>query len=473
MFRKINLLLLMLVFISTMVNATIKLPAIIGDNMVLQQKSKACFWGSAAINKRVTISVSWTNQKYYCVSNASGEWKTFIPTPAASGPFTIKISDGAETELHNILIGEVWLCSGQSNMEMPLKGFMGLPVTGSLDAILDANSETDIHFITIKRKASKTPVSECAGDWKTADAANVPNVSAVAYFFAKYLRKVLHVPVGLICSSWGGANIQAWTDKETLSAFPEVSFQNLNKDISQISKLNQEPALLYNGMISPLLNYTFKGTIWYQGEANRSEAPLYKKIFPAMVKSWRGKFNNPDMPFYYVQIAPFCGRDCDATENAELRQVQLDCLKIIPNSGMAVTSDIGEGPNVHPPDKNDVGKRLALWALAKTYNINIPFSGPLISKARKDSAGNIVLHFDHVKNGFFSTEQELNGFEIADKDGQFHAAKAVIKGNDIVLINKDIQEPVIVRFCYKNFIIMKLFNTEGLPASSFRIPVTE
>lgn len=465
--------LLAILFIFRFVNAAITLPALIGDNMVLQQNTNACIWGKAAAGKSVSVVASWTGRKFYCTASANGDWKIYIPTPAAGGPFTIKISDGTQKILHNVLVGEVWLCSGQSNMEMPVKGFMGLPVAGSLDEILTANEQTGLHFITIARKASKTPLGACTGTWVTSNSSTISNLSATAYFFAKYLKDKLKVPIGLIVSSWGGANIQAWTDKETLSAFPEVSFADLVQDVSQMKRPHQEPTLLYNGMISPLLNYSFRGVIWYQGEANRANAPLYKKIFPAMVKSWRSKFNNRDMPFYYVQIAPYCANNCDSLENAQLRQAQLECLHIIPHSGMAVTADIGEPNSVHPADKNDVGKRLALWALTESYHVtDLPYSGPIIRSAKIDSAtGDIILSFDHVHYGLYSTDAELRGFEVVDNKGQVIPVKATIKNNIILIRDKEIKNPAFVQLDYKNYFKMDLFNTEGLPASPFRIPI--
>lgn len=454
--------------------AKVKLPAIIGSGMVLQQKAKANLWGWSAPSQKVTIRTSWDNKTYTTTSSSKGEWTSQVQTPSAGGPYTIVISDGEPIELSNILIGEVWLCSGQSNMEMPVKGFRGQPVKGSCDAIANASPEDDIRMITLKINSSQTLLDDCiATTWMESNPANVADFSATAYFYANYLRKTLKVPIGVICSSWGGSKIEAWINKEVYTEkFPEISLSTLTKAPKDIARPKDEPTLLYNAMIHPIKQFTIKGAIWYQGESNLNNPQVYRQLFPAMVESWRKEWKQGEFPFYYVQIAPYdYGRqNAEKTEAAEMRQVQLECLKDIPNSGMAVTVDLGNRTCIHPADKEDVGKRLALWALAQTYQRGgTPFSGP-IYKSFKVNKEKVTVEFDYVEMGMTSYDQEIVGFEIAGKDGVFYPAKATLFDNKtkVVLISEQVSEPISVQYGFRNYQPLNLFSNFGLPASPFK-----
>lgn len=440
--------------------------------MVLQQNTTVRLWGKADARKSVILVTSWDGKTTRVRSSATGDWLASVPTPAAGGPYTITISDGEAVTLSNILIGEVWLCTGQSNMEMPVKGFTGQPVDGALDALAAARPADNLRILTVQHSHSRTPSADCAtGSWQESTPASVAGCSAAGYFFARQLQEALHVPVGLICTTWGGSNIQAWMSREALSAFPEVDLNLPAPGSAGAKNPNVTPTVLYNAMIHPLRYYTVRGAIWYQGEANRNQPALYKKLFPAMVQSWRELWQQGDFPFYYVQIAPHCyGRDNgDKTNAADLRQVQFECLQLIPNSGMAVTADIGNPTCIHPAKKKEVGQRLALWALAKTYGREgLPYSGPVYRQA--EVKGNqVTVDFDYADNGLTSYDQPVAGFELAGADSVFYAADAAIAGrNRLRVTAAPVAQPRYIRFAYKNYQPVNLYNTYRLPAVPFR-----
>ena len=321
--------------------AKVVLPGIFGDNMVLQQQSEAQFWGKAAPGKKVTIRPSWSTQGITANVGKDGRWRAAVPTPEAGGPYTIELSDGERLTLRDVLIGEVWLCSGQSNMEMPVHGFPNQPVEGSAEAIIRARAATPIRLCTVKRSTARTPQEECAAQWLKHTPEAVAGTSATAYYFARYLQSVLDVPVGVIVTCWGGTPVEAWMDRETMSGFKEFDLSFLDNP-DQIDRPQYKPCGLYNGMIAPLVPYTVKGFLWYQGESNRPNPTQYRALMPAFVKMLRERWAQGGLPFYYVQIAPYRYDGPNAISGALLREAQLHNLKDIPSSGMAVTLDIGD-----------------------------------------------------------------------------------------------------------------------------------
>ena len=369
-----------------------------------------------------------------------------------------------------ILIGEVWFCSGQSNMEMPVQGFDRQPVNNIQDILIKAKKEVPIRFCNIPRITAKTPQSDCETRWEEHTPEGVARASATAYFFAKYLNEVLDVPIGLIISNWGGSKVEPWMSIEALTPFKdEVDISHLTND-KPVGPKQVLPGVLYNAMISPVINYTIKGMIWYQGESNRGQEELYGRLMPAFVKDLRQKWGLGDFPFYYVQIAPFQYDGVDKTSSAKLREVQLRNMNEIPNSGMAVTLDIGEKTKIHPAEKEKVGNRLAYWALAKTYNKNnFGYSGP-IYKSIEIKGNKIYVNFSNAPKGVAPLETELPDFEIAGEDKIFYPAKAVIeaKSGRLGVSSPQVPNPVAVRYAYKNFVVGSLFDVYGLPASSFR-----
>jgi len=338
--------------------------------MVLQQKSNPAIWGWAKPLTRINIFCSWNKKNYTALTDANGKWKTSVETPAAGGPYEMKVSGDGQIDIKNILIGEVWLCSGQSNMEMPMKGFRDQPVRHSNDEILVSENK-NIRFFNVPHQVVLTVQDSIKkANWNDADPESVSNFSATAYYFGKYLQQLLHVPIGLIAITYNGTPIEAFMDAKTLEAFPEIKIL----DPSTPKPTNKNATTIYNGMLHPFLGFGVRGTIWYQGETNYDRPTQYEQLFPAFVEMIRTQSNQKDMPFYYAQIAPFnYGIYANATSapmnSALLRDAQRKASNKIPNSGMAVLMDIGEENSIHPVNKEAGGKRLACLALAKTYGI--------------------------------------------------------------------------------------------------------
>lgn len=451
------------------VQAKITLSSILGDNMVLQQNSKLHVTGKAAPAKFVSVVASWSAEKLQTKSTKNGDWEIMLSTPTAGGPYTLTFSDGEKLVLKNILIGEVWFCSGQSNMEMPVKGFRGQPVYGSQQYIVSADEERPLRLFTVKNSWSTIPKSDgIVGHWSQSSSKEVADFSAAAYFFGELLQRTLKVPVGLINCSWSASKIEAWMNKETLSRLPEVELPDVNQ--MEFGWPAGTPTLLWNGMVNPWKGFPVKGVIWYQGEANSPAPDLYKKLFPAMVAQWRQFFELPDMPFYYVQIAPWQSKGKEKLDWALFRQCQLELMHEVPNVGMVTTTDAGSETFIHPPYKIKVGQRLAYWALAKTYGKEgFQSSGP-IYRSCKLNAQVVEVTFDYGEDGLIPENQKLRGFELAGADGKFLPALAEIIGGSsrVKVWNDSIKEPVEVRYCFRNYLEGDLFNNAEIPASPFR-----
>lgn len=458
----------LLVMFSVDIFAEVKLPAIFTDNMVLQQNSEVNIWGTAAKNGSVKITTSWNKKTYTARVGENEKWRIKISTPSAGGPYEITFSDGKTKALKNVLIGEVWVCSGQSNMEMPVKGYMNQPVAGSNEAIA-TSSNPNIRLFTVKRASSLTPLNDVSGAWMECEPENVSQFSATAYFFGLMLQKALKVPVGLINTSWGGTRIEPWISEEGLKSFDFVKLP----DKTQTGTLSpQTPTVLYNAMISPIVGFGIKGAIWYQGESNRNEPQQYVKLLPGLVTNWRAMWGIGDFPFYYMQIAPY-DYGMSGLNSAYLREAQLKAVDAIPGIGMASIMDIGEKSCIHPANKKIGADRLAYLALTKTYGKSgFTGLGPVL-KEMTFSGPVAKLVFDNAVNGLTSYGKELSCFEIAGKDKRFFPAQAAINGSSVSLFSPSVNEPVAVRYAFRDFIVGELFNTEGLPASSFRTDTWE
>ncbi len=495
--KKLSFLFIVLGFKLTL-SAQVKLPALVSDNMVLQQNSKVNLWGWAAPNEKINIQLGWQNTPVEITADLNGNWKTAVDTPQGSEtPYTISIQASNKIVLNNVLIGEVWICSGQSNMYFPVGKEDGTWKTGvkNYEEELKNASYPNIRLFTVATNASPKPLDDVIGSWKECSPTNVYTFSAVAYFFGRELYHKLKVPIGLISTSWGGTKAEAWTAQNILEEntdfLPileqdakneklyqeklETYYLNLKNeriananDLSKIQlkkpkkEANKTSYVLYNAMLHPVVNYTMKGVIWYQGESNSEKAFLYRSLFPAMVKSWRDEWKQGDFPFYYVQIAPHKG------QNPDIREAQLIASKTIPNTGMVVTTDVGNATNIHPIDKQTVGYRLGLIAKAKTYGENkLVYSGPVYNhlKIKKDK---IQLFFDDIDSGFKKPSEDLKEFEIAGNDQVFYPAEAKIDGKTIVVSSSKVKNPVAVRFAWKAVPEPNLFNNENLPASPFR-----
>ena len=642
-------------FISNSQKSDVSLASLFQDNMVLQQQSNVPMWGWAEPNSEINIFASWNDKTISVKSDTSGKFTANLETTVAGGPYQIEISSANEIVLKNVMLGEVWLCSGQSNMEMPLKGWLPNDTIANSEREISAAKFPNIRLFNVPREISLSPQEKNGGSWKICTPENAVDFSAVAYFFAKSLTHKLNVPIGLIQSTWGGTPVESWMpieyaekierftnirsdikteeekklkyqqwiqgmEKYDLSNLPysevngfmdsnlplfnnfdeddeaweqheipkafEAEFGNIdaivwyrkeftfNGDISKdgyklflgaiddldatylnginigedegwqkdriynippnllndgrnvlavrvldnaggggIYKGNpsindennvvvllkgywkykmlgcfenpsifrlfnketnlknrpkqllneQSPTVLYNAMIAPLIPFKIKGTIWYQGENNVSHAEEYAKSFPIMLNAWRDKWNQGDFPFYYVQIAP---HDYGSNKAPILREAQRLAMTL-PNTGMVVTSDIGSLETIHPANKQDVGKRLALWALNKTYgNKEVVYSGPLY-KSTITEGNNIRVNFDNVGSGLFCPDTTLTYFEIAGEGGKYYPATARIDGEQVVVSSSKIEKPVHVRFGWTDTAIPNLFNKEELPAASF------
>jgi sialate O-acetylesterase len=476
--------------------AQIKLPGIISDNMILQQNSKVALWGWAKPGEKVSIVNSWNNKSATVTTDASGKWLTYVATTKAGGPYQLTFKASNTIEVKNILLGEVWLASGQSNMEffigkMPNPSYNGVI---NHDGVMKDAEHSDIRTIDVPNKVADEPQTDFKGEWKLCSANAIDTFSAVAYFFAREINKATGFPVGIINSTWGGTPAESWTKKEVLQGdsdlnpilvryqkavdiFPEESekyktvLAKWKEDTSKRKGAaprgpmgpnhNQSPYKLYNGMIVPIEPYIIKGVIWYQGENNADRAFQYRKLFPAMINNWRSDWKNSKLPFYFVQISPH------RSQNPEIRDAQLYVYRHTPYTGMAVTTDNGDSLNIHPRNKELVGKRLSLWALRNEYGKkSIIVSGPLY-KSMKIEGNKIRISFDFDK-GLVAKDGALKEFAITDDDQNFVAANAKIEGNTVVVWSDEVQHPKAVRFAWKNVPHPNLFNGAGLPASPFR-----
>ena len=461
-------LVLTFLLVPTSIKAEVKLPAIVSSNMVLQRNTNVVLWGWADANEKINITTSWSKEVKNIQADAEGNWRISVKTTNSLEPQTIKIkSDASTITLDNILFGEVWLCSGQSNMLRQIKGKAGQPVFGSLMTIAKANNpnlrlfNVDFNHSNLLLKDVKKYIA-----WQAATPANVGDFSAVGYYFGQQLQEILGCPVGIINSSVGGSAVETWMSEESFSPFkkPNVPAGEL--------KVTDTPNVLFNAMIKPLTSFTIKGVLWYQGEANKNEPDNYKKLFPEMVKDWRKLWNIGDFPFYYVQIAPFASGNPTAFKapdnSAYMREAQLQCLDLIPNSAMAVTLDIGEEKNIHPPKKKEVADRLLFIALNKTYGFSTVDCETPIYKSQEVKEGGLLLSFKNAESGLYAYN-ELADFEIAGDNKVFYPAKAsIVQGKLLLVSSPKVPNPVAVRYGWSKWVLGTLYGANLLPASSFR-----
>lgn len=488
--------LFLLLLSSLFSQAQLRLPAIISDGMVLQQNAKVALWGWAAPGEQITITNNWNRRAVTLTTDASGKWLTYITTTKAGGPYQLTFKASNTIDVNNILMGEVWLASGQSNMEF----FIGKTSSASYTSVINHDDvmkdaeHPDIRTIDVPNKVADTPVHDFKASWKLCTAKTVDSFSAVAYFFAREINKATGFPVGIVNATWGGTPAESWTKREVLQSdadlneillryqkavdvFPQenekykAAATKWKEDTSKTKGAaprgpmgpahNQSPYKLYNGMIVPIEPYTLRGVIWYQGESNADRAWQYRKLFPAMIKNWRDDWGNDKLPFYFVQISPHRG------QNPEIRDAQLYVYRNVPNTGMAVTTDNGDSLDIHPRNKELVGKRLSLWALQNEYGKkDLIVSGPLY-KSMKTEGNKIRIGFDYDK-GLSAKDGELKEFTIAGDDQNFIPANAKIEGNTVVVWSDAVKAPKAVRFAWKNVPHPNLYNGAGLPASPFR-----
>jgi len=479
--------------------ADVRLPRIFGNQMVLQRDLPVRVWGTADPGEKVTVSIG-KNQSN-ATADAHGKWKVELPALAAGNPIEVKVSGKNTITLRDVLVGEVWVCSGQSNMQMAVQH----AADGKKETA--AATHPQIRLFTVPMLVATEPVDDVDAYWKECTPESIPSFSAVAYYFGRSLNEQLGVPIGLINTSWGGTRIEPWTPPVGFRAVPAVA--SIADDVEKAGanyvrttvaavgafakwlptaekardartaipappawpthplSNNRAPTALYNGMIHPLVPFAIRGAIWYQGESNLGEGMLYFDKMKALIQGWRSVWNEGDFPFYYVQLAPYTYGKSNPTALPRIWEAQTAAL-CMPNTGMAVTNDIGNVKDIHPKDKQDVGKRLALWALAKNYGKEIVYSGPLYKSMSVDGS-KIRMKFNHVGGGLAARDgKPLTWFTIAGEDQKFVDAQAKIDGDAIVVSAPNVEKPVAVRFGWDQVADPNLANIEGLPASAFR-----
>lgn len=505
-----------MILATQLLRAEVKLPAIIGDNMALQQNMCVPIWGWADPGETVTVCIC--NRIKTACACPDGKWMVKLDPTPAGGPYQMTVTGSNTITVKNILFGEVWVCSGQSNMEMSVNSSF------YASAEKEAAKHPSIRLFTVQKNVQENPASDCKGKWVECSPETLGNFSAVGYFFGRTLHYALKVPVGLIHTSWGGTPAEAWTTEATMAADPDLkpimdryakakqddtpanwekrmadynkARENYNNVVipkwkADVEKAKAEkkepprqpfgpgqpkhaanenaPATLYNGMIAPIVPYGIAGATWYQGESNAGRAMQYRKLLPAMIRDWRRAWKQGDFPFMIVQLANFTPRlpEPGNSDWAELREAQTLTSINTPRTGLGLAIDIGDDRDIHPKNKQDVGLRLALQALKIAYHRNVAYSGPMYQSMSTE--GNAIrLHFKHVEGGLVARDGELKGFAIAGDDKKFVWAKARIEGNDIVVSSDNLAKPVAARYGWANNPEVNLYNKANLPAVPFR-----
>ena len=507
MFRKLfnsSLAVAIVAVLAAPLAADVTVANIFSDHMVLQRDMPINVWGKADPGEKVTVTLG--DHTAEATAAAGGSWKVALQKMSSGGPLEMTVVGKNRLEFKNILVGEVWVCSGQSNMNMPIDwGVFGKWGSPESTAALSKIDDSQLRMYLVGNQVSNTPADDVAGQWKIAKGNDVLKWSAAAYFFGVELRRKLGVPIGLVKSAVGGTIIESWTRREALleadpaikrtieqwdrriAAFDEGAFKKKLAEWQKtadkakadgtraprrpapITQRNRNPSSLYNGMIAPLVPYTMRGVIWYQGESNARGAYAYRRLFPAMIRDWRKQWGQGDVPFLFVQLANYGAAPEQPGESqwAELREAQLMALGE-PNTAMAVIIDIGDAKDIHPKNKQGVGERLSLAALKLAYGRDVAYSGPLY-KAMTVDKGAVRLAFTQTGKGLVAKGGEtLKGFAIAGADKKFVWADAKINGDTVVVSSSEVAEPVAVRYAWADNPVCNLYNADGLPASPFR-----
>jgi sialate O-acetylesterase len=474
-------------------SAEVTLPKVFSSHMVLQRDMPIHIWGSGAPGEQVTVDLHGVTNT--AITDNLGRWSLRLPAQSAGGPYTLTIHGTNTVQLDDILIGDLWIASGQSNMEMPLAGFPGSAVVKDADKEIAAANYPQIRLLLVEKDISDYPLEDVktVTGWSLCTPETAKNFSAVAYFFARALQQKEHVPIGLVDTTWGGTPAEAWTSLDALgadaalmpvfSARAEKMDRETTEQRADIADKQAKaegkpgihgrewhpnpdswrPAALYNAMIAPFTPLPIRGVIWYQGEANSvlNRAPLYSRLFPAMIQDWRNKWRQGSFPFLFVQISAFGSSDKE--DWGLLRDAQRRTLHLV-DTGMAVTIDIGDEHNVHPSDKQTVGERLSLLARNIVFGENLVSSGPLFRLAYPDHG---AMHVWFTNAAGLKSQGPVQGFEVAGADGKFVPATAKIEGDTIIATSPTISDPQYVRYAWPNFPPNNLFNGAGLPTSTF------
>ncbi len=437
----------------------VRLPAIIGSHMVLQQNSQVKLWGWCGPNEKIKVSTTWDTTTYSCKGQSNAKWLLTINTPTAGGPFSITIQGDNKIELQDVMIGEVWVCSGQSNMQMNYN--WGLK---QYTNEVENASNKRIRFFLVPQLTAPYPQEDTKAKWVVCSPDEMKQFSTAGYFFGKKLNEILNVPVGLIGASWGGTPAEVWTPNEVVDN--DSTLLNAAKELHPSDGWPTNPGATYNAMIHPLVNYNITGTIWYQGESNVGTNKTYQSLFTQMIGAWRKAWQK-EFPFYFVQIAPYAGYG-NNDGAALLREAQTKSTTY-PKTGMIVTTDLVDNVNdIHPKFKREVGERLANYALADTYGQqNIFYKSPVYKNMVIEN-NKIIISFENAPNGLMSKDSLPSKFYIAGLGKIFVKANAKIVGNTVVVSAKEVKKPVAVRFGFTDSDMPNLFSKEGLPVNTFR-----
>jgi sialate O-acetylesterase len=502
---------LLFVFFAAVTRADVSLAPIFSDHAVLQRDKPIPIWGRADAGEPITVTFHGHTASTTAASD--GRWIAYLDAlPASAEPADLVVTGKNKIAMHDVLVGEVWLCSGQSNMEFVVCNPPGTTfrVNNADEEVAAANYPLIRHF-KVKLKESDTPIDGMDGAWAVCSPDTVSQFTAVGYFFAREIYEKLHVPIGLINSTWGGTPVEAWMSPFALDNDPAFAFvrERWQKGLAEYPQKKIEydaafplwqkalaaakaagneagfrkfhpplrmphgpgdrwtPTGLFNGMINPLLPYALRGMLWYQGESNAIHPTEYHELFPAMITAWRKHFGQGDLPFYFVQLASFNYlKNGSGTEWALIREGQAQALAL-PQTAMAVAIDLGEHDNIHPRNKQEVGRRLALIAEGRLYGIPGDDSGPMFAGATREGS-DMRVHFTHANNGLIAHENPVQSLELAGADKVFHPAQGHIEGETLLVSSPDVKDPVAVRYAWSNDPEANLFNGAGLPAAPFR-----
>ena len=484
--------------------ANVKLPALFSDHMVLERDVQAPIWGWAEPGEKITVTLP--GEKLTAVADEQGRWRVVAGPLSAGGPMKILVDGKNHLELNDVQVGDVWLCSGQSNMEMSVAN------SANADLELPAANFPNLRIITVAKEGSQQPEDDVDGHWELCTPKTISQFSAVGYFFGRELLQTVKVPIGLIDNSWGGSACEAWVRRDLLEGDPgyEKTLANYDRQVAEFNspanltyrqrlaawrkraeaamRAHQpdppgspwwanpitgqyRPANLYNARVKPIMPFAIRGVIWYQGETNAGRAYQYRKMFPLMIKSWRDDWGQGDFPFYWVQLADFKPEtDLPGDSDwAELREAQTMTLDALPNTGQAVIIDLGEANDIHPKNKQDVARRLARWALSQSYGMAIAHQSPRYQSM--DKQGDTIRVRLQDVNGRLRTidDQSATGFAIAGSDRKWHRAQATIVGkNEIDVQCNQVPDPMAVRYAWADNPVCNLYDSAGLPVTPFR-----
>lgn len=450
-------------FLSIASTANIRLPNLVSNGMVLQQNANVKVWGWATPSETVTFTASWNSKDTLkTVTDRNGKWQITVKTPAAGGPFSIDLKGENKIHLSDIWLGEVWVCSGQSNMEFTYANNYNSQKSTDISDDFSTCNTFQLHYFLIPRTSAFFPQENCEGAWKTVNAETIKNLSAVAYFFGKKLNQNLHVPIGLITASWGGTPAEPWTPEAVVEN--NETLKAAEKKLRLTDWWPNQPGLIYNGMIAPITPFRIAGTIWYQGESNVTTPDTYTELFKGMIQAWRKNWQN-DFPFYFVQIAPYTyGKD----HAALLREAQALTLTL-PKTGMVITSDLAhDSTNIHPLFKHEVGYRLAYEALYHDYQkTNIDLFSPMFMSASAVK-NTIKVTLSHTEKGLTIKGKTVTDALIAGEDGVFQPAQVKLENGKMIFSNKNIKIPKSIQYGFNNTQMGNVYNIQGLPVAPFR-----